>query len=85
MNALNGLSGKISIMRVLVSSIVATVLLTWVTGNIICWCHGCQFVSIGVQEVALILGALACKAGQRFGESKSPTSTTNVIPFDKAQ
>jgi len=82
MNAFNGLSGKISIMRVLVSSIVATVLLVWITANIICWCTGCAYVNIGVQEVALILGALAAKAGQRFTEGKEPT---NVIPFDKAQ
>ena len=84
MNAFNGLSGKISIMRVLVSGIVATVLITWVIGNVICWTRGCQFVSIGVQEVALILGALAAKAGQRFGE-KTETQPTNIIPFEKKE
>ena len=85
MNAFNGLSGKISIMRVLVSGIVATVLLVWVVANVICWCTGCAYVNIGIQEVSLILGALAAKVGQRFGEGKEPTSTNNVIPFDKAQ
>ena len=79
MNALNGLSGKLSIMRILVTSVVVTVLLTWVTANILCWVNGCQMVNIGVQEVALILGALAAKSSQRLFEAKT------VIPTDKTQ
>jgi len=79
MNALNGLSGKLSIMRVLVSVTVVTVLATWVTANIICWCKGCQSVSMDTASVSLILGALAAKAGQRAVEK------TNDIPTDKGE
>ena len=79
MNALNGLSGKLSIMRILVSTVVISVLATWMTANIICWVHGCQMVGIGTQEVSLILGALAAKSSQRLFEAKT------VIPTDKTQ
>ena len=79
MNALNGLSGKLSIMRVLVSVTVVTVLATWVAANIICWCKGCQSIPMDTASVSLILGALAAKAGQRAVEK------TNDIPTDKGE
>jgi hypothetical protein len=40
-------------------------------------------ISIGVQEVALILGALAAKAAQRISEK--PVNGNGNIPTDKTQ
>ena len=78
MNAFLGRSGKVSMMRVLVSVTVGTVLAVWVAGNIICWCKGCPSVPMDTASVSLILGALAAKAGQRMVERDS-------IPKDLTQ
>jgi len=71
MNMFLGLSGKVSIMRVLTALIIVVVLGTWVAGNVICWHSQCSFINIGIQEVALILGSLAAKTAQRVAEGKA--------------
>jgi hypothetical protein len=79
MNAFQGNSGKISMMRLLSAAIVGTAMLLWVTASIKCLCTGCAWVPLDGQTVALVLGALMCKAGQTFGEKAM------MIPMDKTE
>jgi len=81
MTAFLGRSGKVSMMRVLSACVVGTAMLLWTVANIKCWCTGCSWVAPDMQTVALVLGALAAKAGQAaLGEK-----TTNAIPKDLTQ
>lgn len=83
MKMFQGVSGKTSIMRVLTAVIVGTAMLLWTVANIKCWCTGCQWIAPDVQTVTLVLGALAAKAGQRFGEKV--TVSTDAVPADKTE
>lgn len=80
MNAFLGRSGKVSMMRLLSAVIVGTAMILWTVANIKCWCTGCAWVAPDGQTVALVLGAMAAKMGQRFGEGK-----TDDIPVGKTE
>lgn len=81
MNAFLGRSGKVSMMRVLSAVVVGTAMVLWAAANIKCLITGCPWVAPDVQTVTMVLGAMACKAGQAALEPK----TTNEIPTDLRQ
>jgi hypothetical protein len=52
--------------------------------NVVSVIKGGPFISLGTEESALIIGVLATKAAQRFGESKT-VETAQDIPTNKVE
>lgn len=76
--------GKTSMMRVCTLVIVGSIMVVYLTHNIIAIIKGAGMVSIGWQEVSLIGGALGFKAYQVSQEdSPTPPSSNDMTGGDE--
>lgn len=86
MSFIKGGDGKISMMRVSVVMLIFPVMAMFIIHNLISLITGQGFVSMGMEEVALISAALGTKAVQSFAEPKVPTSQSDgQLPIDKTE
>lgn len=67
-NFLQGMSGKNSMMRVCTFVVVIGIMGIWAAHNIVAMKHGQGWVTMGVQELGLLVGCLGLKAAQRLVE-----------------
>jgi hypothetical protein len=84
-----GGDGKVSMMRVLTFITTVVILCTFIAHNVIAMIKGdCGFVSMGIQECALVAAALGLKAFQTKYENGAPAvepPTTDAVPTDKKE
>lgn len=88
-----GADGKISMMRISTFATVGVILGTFVAHNFVSMFQGNGFVSMGVQEAALIACTLGAKAAQAYAEiagskkdqSVPPVQATEELPITKKE
>ena len=83
---LKGSDGKISMMRVSIVTVIFPVMVMFVIHNIVSLFGGNGFVSMGMEEVALISAALGTKAVQSFAEPNNPQNySESGLPTGKTE